>query len=187
VKIRRVSWLLLCCALVILGCEGKEGPAGPTGPAGPAGSANVIYSEWFSPATWDLQTTFGVHERSYTMTVPALTADIIGHGMVLVYMKFAGIDPAINQLPLIIVDFGTSYDFQFRAAPGTIEVVYFYLSAPTTDPSVIPPENQVRYVLIPGGVLAASAQREGIPRAQLAGSMISLSYSEVCRLFDIPE
>jgi hypothetical protein len=121
------------------------------------------------------------------MTVPSLTADIIGHGVVLVYMKFVGMDPAINQLPLIVVDFGTPYDFQFRAAPGTIKVVYFYLSAPTTDPSVIPSENQVRYVLIPGGVLAASGLREGISRTQAAGSLSSMSYSEVCRLFEIPE
>ncbi len=88
---------------------------------------------------------------------------------------------------MIIVDIGSSYEFLFRAQPGSIKAVYFLLSSPTTDPTVIPSNNQVRYVLIPGGVIAGAAQREGIPNAQVASSMSSMPYAEVCRLLDIPE
>ena len=81
-KLGRASWLLLSVALVALGCA--KGDTGPTGPAGPAGSANVIYSAWFSPATWVLETNFTVVERTYTMTSTSLTQAIIDNGVVLV-------------------------------------------------------------------------------------------------------
>jgi len=191
-KTHRASWLLLCLALIFIGCQGDEGPAGPTGATGsdgPPGTANVIYSEWFSPATWVLGTTFGVAERAYTMTTASLTADIISHGVVLVYMKFVGMAPAIYQLPVTIIPSapGSTYCFMHRAEPGSVKAIYYLLSSPTTDPGVIASSNQVRYVLIPGGVLAASAERAGITSARLAGSLPSMPYTEVCRLFNMPE
>lgn len=181
-KNRRFSWLLLCVALMVLGCEGPEGP---TGPAGPAGSANVIYSDWYSPETWILETTFGVSERSFTMTTSALTQEIIDNGVVLVYMRFVGFNPEINQLPMILSD--VDYSCLFRAQAGSIKVLYYSMTSPTTDPGVIPSSNLVRYVLIPGGVLDVTAAGAGITCAQLAGSLDSMPYREVCGLLDIPE
>lgn len=181
-KNRRFSWLLFCVALMVFGCEGPEGPSGP---AGPAGSANVIYSDWYSPETWVLSTTFGVSERSFTMTTSALTQEIIDYGVVLVYMRFVGFNPEISQLPLILAD--VDYSFLFRAQAGSIKVVYYLTTDPTTDPVVIPSDNHVRYVLIPGGVLDEVAEGAGITYAQLAGSLDSMPYLEVCGLFDIPE
>lgn len=186
-KIRIASWLLLSLSLTIIGCSGDEGPAGPAGPAGPTGSANVIYSEWYSPATWVLGATFGVTERAFTMTTSSLTAEIISHGVVLVYMKFVGTSPAIYQLPVTIVSSGSTYCFSFRAEPGSVKAHYYLVSSPATDPGVIPSDNQVRYVLIPGGVLGAAARSAGITHAELAGSLSSMPYSDVCRLFDISE
>ena len=107
-KIHCASVLVLCFALIILGCEGKEGPRwlmgpeGPRGPKGPAGSANIIYSEWFSPNTWVAATLFGIHERSYTMAASLLTQEIIDHGVIMVYMKFVGGRPDINRLPITL-------------------------------------------------------------------------------------
>ncbi len=178
-KSRRYSWLLLCVALMVIGCEGPEGPRGP------AGTANVIYSDWFSPETWVAVTTFGVEERTFTMTTDALTQGIIDHGVVLVYMRFVGLNPEINQLPIVLAD--VNYSFFFRAQAGSIEVVYYSPTSPLVTPSVIPPENLVRYVLIPGSVLDDVATSEGITYSQLVGSMDSKPYREVCRLLDIPE
>lgn len=186
-KTRHALWLLLSLMPAILGCTGDTGPAGPKGPAGPAGSANVIYSEWISPASWTLGLSFGVHERTYTMTAPLLTEDIIGQGVVLVYIKFVGWSPAISQLPVTIFSSPQTYCFYFRAEPGSIKAIYYYQSSPATDPISIDAANQVRYVLIPGGVLAASAQRAGSTSIRLTGSLQSMPYSEVCRLFNIPE
>ena len=181
-KDRRFSWLLLCVALMVIGCEGPEGPAGP---AGPAGTANVIYSDWYSPETWVAETTFGIAERTFTMTTDALTQEIIENGVVLVYMRFVGFNPRINQLPVVLAD--VNYSFLFRAQAGSIKVVYYSMTSPTIDPGAIPSANQVRYVLIPGGVLDEIAVTAGITYSRLASSLGSKSYTEVCGLLDIPE
>lgn len=178
-KNRWVSWLLLCVALIVLSCEG------PRGAAGPAGTANVIYSEWYSPVTWDPQIIFGVYERTFTMTTPALTQDIIDNGVVLVYMRFVGLAPEISQLPVSLED--VDYNFTFRAQSGSIKVVYWRYTNPGVDPGVIPSENLVRYVLIPGGVLDDAALSRGITSTQLTGSLDSMPYREVCGMLDIPE
>jgi len=183
-KIHRASWLLLCFAFVFIGCEGEEGAVGPQGPPG---TANVIYSDWFSPATWELGSSFGVVERSFTMTTSLLTQEIIDHGAVLVYMRFVGWTPAICQLPATVYSTGQTYCFQFRAWEGNIKAYYYFLSSPAADPGVIPADNVVRYVLIPGGALATTARIAGMTPSQLAGSLNAMPYSEVCGLFDIPE
>lgn len=171
---RSVSWLLLCIALFAFGCEGPEGPRGP---AGPAGTANVIYSEWFNPDTWTSVNYFGVAERQFTMSTPELTQEIIDNGAVLVYMRFAGIAPQINQLPVTVAD--VNYRFLFRAQAGSITVAFYSVSNPGTDPGAIPSSNVVRYVLIPGGVLDEITQ--------LNGSIDSMPYGELCDLFGICE
>jgi hypothetical protein len=164
---------------MISGCEGPEGPRGKTG------TANVIYSNWYSPETWVFETTFGVAERSYTIETSLLTQEIIDSGVVMVYMRFFGLNPQINQLPIILQD--VHYSFLFRAQAGSIKVVYYSLTTPTIDPGEIPSYNQVRYVLIPGGVLEEAAVMEGITCRQLIDSLDSMPYSEVCGRFDIPE
>ncbi|MDD3643222.1 MAG: hypothetical protein PHQ19_07170 [Candidatus Krumholzibacteria bacterium] len=178
-KIHGACVLLIVFVLAILGCEGPEGPRGP------AGTANVIYSDWYSPETWTLATVFGVHERSYTMTTASLTQDIIDNGVVMVYMRFVGLNPEISQLPVTLAD--VNYSFLFRAQAGSIKVVYWIIASPTIDPVVIPPQNLVRYVLIPGGVIDEAAVGSGITGAQLIRSLESMPYREVCELLDIPE
>lgn len=179
---RLVSSLLLCLALVSSGCSGDDGARGP---AGPPGTANVIYSDWFTPDTWTASTVFGVHERSYTMTTALLTQEIVDHGVILVYMRFVGLNPEINQLPILLADVGLS--FFFRAEAGSITAVYYAVDSPGSDPSVISSSNVVRYVLIPGGVLADAALIEGVAPEQLAGSLRAMPYSDMCRRFDLPE
>ena len=182
-KSRRASWLLLCVALVAFGCA--KGDTGPTGPKGATGSANVIYSDWYSPATWDAATEFGIAQRTYTMTATSLTQEIIDEGVVMVFMRFAGLNPAIIQLPVVLADVGLS--FSFRAAAGSIKVVYYSPAATSTTPGVIPSTNQVRYVLIPGGAVAASMQAGGLSYEREIAGLKSMSYSEVCRTYNIPE
>jgi len=182
-KLRSASWPLLCVALVTLGCA--KGDTGPTGPRGPAGSANVIYSDWYSPATWNLETEFGVTQRTYAMGTTSLTQEIIDHGVVMVYMRFMGLAPEIIPLPFLVPDVG--YQFYSRAQADSIKVVYYVAAAPTSTPSIIPSGNQVRYVLIPGGVVAATMQASGSTYEQEVGRLKSMPYSEVCRKYGIPE
>ncbi len=181
-KVRCASWLLVCIALVTLGCaKGDRGPTGPAGPRGPVGTTNVIYSEWYSPATWVLETQFGIVFRTFTMTTTSLTQAVIDNGVVLVYIRPIGLNPAILQLPQVIGE----YSFQHQSQAGSIKVLYCLTATPASDPGVIPPGNQVRYVLIPGGVLDAVASADGGTRDQLTTSLKSLSYADVCRKFAV--
>lgn len=79
------------------------------------------------------------------------------------------------------------YSFYFRAAAGFVKVVYYNPAAPTTTPIIIPSSNQIRYVLIPGGALAASVQANGSTCEQEVTSLRSMSYSEVCRKYGVPQ
>jgi hypothetical protein len=191
-KLRSAFWPLLCVALATLGCaKGDTGPTGPTGltgpagPTGPAGSANVIYSSWYSPATWGLETVFGTVERYYTMSTTSLTQQIIDRGVVMVYMRFAGYNPEVYQLPAMLEDVGLQ--FSFRAQAGSIKVTYYLAAARASTPSIIPSSNQVRFVLIPGGAVAATMQANGSTYEQALATLKSLPYSEVCRKYGVPE
>jgi len=85
----------------------------------------------------------------------------------------------------VVPDVG--YSFYFRAAAGFVKVVYYNPAAPTTTPIIIPSSNQIRYVLIPGGALAASVQANGSTCEQEVTSLRSMSYSEVCRKYGVPQ
>jgi hypothetical protein len=114
-----------------------------------------------------------------------LTQEIIDGGVVLVYMRFVGLNPRIIQLPFVVLD--PPYSFSFRASAGFIKVVYYDTSAPTITPPNIPSANQIRYVLIPGGALAASMQANGSTREQETASLKSRPYSDMCREYEVPE
>lgn len=166
------------------GPTGPTGPSGPTGPTGPAGTANVIYSSWFAPATWAAETNWGVAERTYTMSTTALTQAIIDNGVVLVYIRFIGFSPAINQLPVTIPDQNKSY--LFRAQAGSVKAVYYTTNNTAVDPGVIPSGNNVRYILIPGGVAGRNAGGEKTVdingRSYTESQLKNMSYGDVCSL-----
>lgn len=174
-------WLSVCFALAILGCS-----KGDTGPAGPAGATNVIYSEWYSPETWRTEPSFGIYYRSYTMAAPSLTQEIIDHGAVLVYMRFYGLVPAIAQLPVALPE-SPGYSFSFRAEADSVMAMYYSPAAPASYPAVIPSENQVRYVLIPGGVAADTKAIDGATRERWLADLRAMPYADLCRKYDIPE
>ena len=176
-----VSMLMLSIALLVVGCAGEDGARGP---AGPAGTANVIYSEWFLTDPWVEEPFYGAIERTFTMTAPALTQEIIDTGAVLVYMRFAGINPAITQLPVVLED--VDYRFQYRPQAGSIKIAYYSTTSPGTAPPSIPSANVARYVLIPGGVLDEAAVSRGVSRSRLIDSLGAMTYEEACGLFDIP-
>jgi hypothetical protein len=182
-KLRSAAWPLLCVALVTLGCA--KGDTGPTGPRGPAGPANVIYSEWYSPATWNLETEFGTTQRFYSMGSTSLTQAIIDQGVVMVYMRLVGLTPEIVQLPFLVTDVG--YQIYYRAQADSVKVAYYVAAARTTTPVIIPSQNQVRYVLIPGGVVAATAQAAGSTYGREVASLRSMPYADVCRRYGVPE
>src|SRR5580698_1766776 len=66
-----------------IGATGATGAAGPTGPQGPTGSANVIYSDWFTPASYIKDTVFGTWGFYYDSAVAAITQTILDSGTVM--------------------------------------------------------------------------------------------------------
>ncbi len=175
------------------GSNGTPGTPGPTGPSGPAGTANVTYSAWYTTVTGDFTAT-GVAPYTavflYDQDAPGVTQSIIDNGVVLCYMRdftTAAIAPArstdVVQLPYL-ADFNSidNYDFVLNAA-GNIRFLYKSL-IPLTNPDVT--GTSYRYVLIPGSILGgkpAGAQGKAVE----ANELRKLPYSEICKIFSIPE
>ena len=149
------------------------------GDTGPAGTANVFFSEWFKPDAYIKDTVFGVWGFKYNKAVPAITQKILDSGSVIVYGKLLGYNPAVwpttqvSQLPISItyMQGGHLTDiWEALVSPGNIRIRF------TNDHNiynVIANQHQFRYVIIPGGM----------PTAHLA----NMKYSEVARLYNLPD
>src|SRR5690242_8720531 len=101
------------------------------GDEGPPGTANVKFSEWFTPSTYKKDTLYGIWGFSYTKAVPAITQNIIDSGAVLVFAKMTGYNQAVwpanhvAQLPITItyMQGGLQNDrWQARVLPGNIYI-----------------------------------------------------------------
>ncbi len=181
------------------GPQGPSGPAGPQGPIGPTGTANVIYGSWISePANWGADTVMlsvnGGTAKRFIVACPNLSQTILDQGVILCYMRggvtsnnpvvlaqlFPSPAPAPNNL--LSVD--------YRATLNKITYI-FYL--PLNAYAPIPFTNlnggtaAFRYILIPGG-LAGRGVNGGVGGTGYSEDQIrAMSYSEVCRLFSVPE
>lgn len=150
------------------------------GDDGPPGTANVQYSDWFTPATYKKDTLFGSWGFSYTTSAPAITQDILDKGSVHVFAKLKGYNPAVwpadqvGELPITITyqQGGLQNDtWQARSFVGNVKIRFvndhnIYTSISNT--------HQFRYIIIPGG---ATAGRGTAP----------LTYDQLCRMYNIPE
>lgn len=174
--------ILLVLGLSLAGCSGDDGG---TGPAGIDGSANVVYSDWFTPGTYTL-TTDVVQMNVLTHDEPAaeVTQEILDTGVVLVFGKLNGYNTLIwptdqvGQLPISVQYSLSELDvWTPLLSVGNIRIQFInsnnlYNSISTT--------HEFRYVIIPGGVAARPSSLDGLdPR--------DLSYDEVCEIFGVPE
>ena len=171
---RSFFFIAFFSALLFAGC-GKEGPQGPVGPAGPAGKdATVYYSEWFSPTTWS-----GVSGDWYfEASAPDLTQDIVENGVVLAYAWLSGDlydGSAMRPLPAHAV--GSNWSFLVYQY-GSIEFTSDMFAMPATS------GNKFRFIAIPGTV---HALKSGIVGARSEQELRSMSYKEICKLYNIPE
>ncbi len=183
--------LVAVAGLLLAGCEGKEGPGGPagpigvtgpqgvsgitgatgpvgpTGPAGPAGptgaqgvpgSANVIYSPWISVS-------FTGSGSSYTgnITATPITQAVLDRADIRVYWSESG---RVLTLPYAEVIGSTTYTVHQRFYVGRIELRASYALG----------TQQMRYVIIPGGV----------PTGRLA-SINWNDYNEVKAALNLPD
>lgn len=141
------------------GSAGTNGTNGATGATGATGTANVIYSNWYTPATYTQTTIFGT--INFTADIPAtkITQAILDKGSVLVYGKLNGYNPVIwptdqvSQLPIAINYMsGTTPNLDTWSALCTVGNVRITLTSSINAYTNISNAHQFRYIIIPGGV-----------------------------------
>jgi hypothetical protein len=168
---RTLFLLAAISALIIAGC-GKEGPQGPQGPEGQ--SAPVYYSEWFSPTAWSGNS----GDWYFSASAPDLTEDIVENGVVLAYAWLAGdVYQSTTTRPLPAYAVGANWSFLIHEY-GSIEFTSDMFSPPLTN------GNKFRFVAIPGTI---PALKSGTPGYKSKEELRSMSYKEICKLFNIPE
>jgi hypothetical protein len=163
----------LSVLLIAVACK-----KGEDGLPGTPGTANVKFSEWFTPATYKKDTVFGIWGFSYTKAALAITQNVLDSGTVLVFGKMSGYNSlvwpvnSVGQLPITITynQGGVQNDtWQFKTSPGNLNIRFqndhnIYTSISNT--------HHFRYIIIPGAVPA--------------GRGVNLSYEETCRKYHIP-
>ncbi len=168
--IRSIFIVAVLSVMLLSGCN-KEGPQGPAGATGK--DATVYYSEWFSPVAW--AGTSG--DWYFEANAPDLTQDIVENGVVLAYAWLDGdlySGSAVRPLPAKAV--GANWGFLIYKY-GSIEFTTDQFSIPLTT-------HKFRFVAIPGTIPAAKSAIQGHMSPQ---ELKSLSYKEVCKLYNIPE
>ncbi len=164
-----ISFILIAC----VSCK--------KGDTGPAGSANVLYSDWFTPSTYVKDTVFGTYGFYYDKAVPGLTKNILDSGTLIVYGKLSGYNPLIwpaGQIGIMPITITYSSGpnanidvWSALATPGNLRIL---LTSSQNAYNGISNLHQFRYVIIPGG-------------NHISSSATNLSYKEVCYQLGIPQ
>jgi hypothetical protein len=170
-------FLLAACAITILLVTSCK--KGDTGPQGAKGTANVMYSAWFTPATYKKDTVFGVWGYNYTLPVAAITQPILDSGTVLTFGKMLGYNaliwPAgqVGQLPITLTYNSAGVTNDTWTALATLGNLRIRFVNDRNTYNSIANTHQFRYIIIPGGTPT--------------GRVAQLSYSALCKQYNIPE
>ena len=158
----------------------KAGGAWPSpinlkGPKGDPGTANVIYSDWYTPATYTKTTVFGTINFIADIPASKITQSVLDNGAVIVYAKLNGYNPVIwptdqvSALPVAINYMsGTTPNLDSWSALCTVGNVRIDLTSSTNAYSSISNAHQFRYILIPGGVHTLSVNLKNYKEVQQA-------------------
>ncbi len=168
---RTLFFIAAVSAMMLSGC-GKDGAQGPQGPAGQ--DATVYYSEWFSPTVWS----GGSGDWYFAATAPDLTQNIVENGVVLAYCWLANDNyggTSVRPLPAYAVN--ANWSFLIHQY-GSIEFTSDMVSQPLTT------ANKFRFIAIPG---TSHALKSATPGYRSEKELKSMSYKEICRLYNIPE
>lgn len=181
-KINNLLFVLAAAALLLSSCGkdgavGPQGPIGPTGATGPAGStgatgatgakgtANVIYSNWVTPATYTKDTVFTTWHLYTDIAAAGITQDVLDKGTVIVYGKLGGYTASVwptNQvsaLPILLTyqEGATTYTDTWSSL-ATVGNVRIDFVDDNNLYNAISNAHQFRYVIIPGAQLAAAVK-----------------------------
>ena len=165
-----ISYLFAAIStLIFTGCSKDAGPAGLDGQ-----DATVYYSDWVTPSAW-----LGASGDWYfDVSAPDLTADIVENGVVLGYVWLAGdLYEGTTVRPLPAYAVGANWSF----------LVHQYESIEFTSDMISKPVNtgnKFRFIAIPGTLTTLKSAKLNNKSAQ---DLRGMSYSDVCKLLNIPE
>lgn len=178
-KLSKTIFTILLVAISTISCssddgtDGANGVDGQAGPAGATGTANVIYSAWITAPTAVAETIDGTSGMSTTINAPQLSEDILAKGTILVYMSYGA---GTYTLPYTSLAGGTANTITAISTAKKIKLFRFTHSGAGT--VGLPTTLLWRYILIPGGVAAATAKNAKLDYTKM-------SYEEVCAHFNI--
>ena len=177
-KILKTIFTLLLVSIFTISCssdDGSDGINGVDGKQGPSGTANVIYSAWLTAPVAAAETVDGTSGMSTSLVVPELTDDILSKGTVLVYVSFGS---GTFSLPYTSTAGGFVNTITAISTLKKIKLFRFrHDQAATVN---IPTSLSWRYILIPGGVAAATSKMAKVDYSKM-------SYEEVCAHFNIQQ
>jgi hypothetical protein len=167
-KIATIYLFIVFSTLVFTGCknEGEKGPAGL--------DATVYYSQWITPSAW-LGTS---GDWYFSIDAPDLKADIVESGLILAYVSLDGDvyeSNAVRPLPAYAV--GVNWSFLIPEYE-IIEFTSDMISKPFTT------GNNFRFIAIPGNI---ETLKSGSLKNKSVQELRSMSYKDVCKLYNIPE
>jgi hypothetical protein len=148
------------------GANGTNGATGATGPAGATGTANVIYSDWITPAAYTRTTIFSTYNFTYDIAASKITQAVLDKGTVLVYGKLAGYNPLIwptgqvSVLPIVINYLsGTTPEIDTWSARTTVGKIQIHMTNNNNVYPDISNAHSFRYVIIPGSILTTATTK----------------------------
>jgi len=163
-KITIIYLLVAFSTLVFTGCKKETVQIPPT----------VYYSEWFSPSAWSGAS----GDWYFDASAPDLTKDIVENGVVLAYVWLADdLYEAASVRPLPAYAVGANWSF----------LVYQYGSIEFTSDMSLQPlttGNKFRFIAIPGTI---TALKSATFKNKSVQELRSMSYKDVCKLFNITE
>jgi hypothetical protein len=147
----------------------------------------VIYTNWFTdadPAVWADSTIFVTQNiRRRNVTAPGITAAILDNGVVMAYTRTA---TGVYPVPHTFFHPTMNGTLILGTIPALGRLI-FYMGNLTT--GVRPPftnwGGDLRYVIIPGGVLGGRSSGMGGTN-YTADQLRAMSYEQISQLFDIP-
>lgn len=188
---KEFMFLLILFFMVNTGCK-KEGSKGEQGPPG---TANVKYSEWFTPAQYQSALIFGIRNLSFDQPAPEITQAILDSGTVITYAKLLGYVPTVwsvdrvSTLPISLTyqQSGSTQTDVWSAfiSPGNLRINF---TNNINAYSVLATTHKFRYIIIPGGSrLGHQSDTRLMSLKKQIDNGSGVNYQEICDLFNIPE
>ena len=170
-KLKLFSLATLAVVIGLYSCS-KKGDTGATGATGPAGPDSVYYSTWASVDLVGGVLTSGDSAYQQDIVAANLTQGILDSGLVVTYLDYvstgsSGSGTVDDVFPLV----GSGLNEDYIVG----NIILSSVAWNSGGPALFYNGYGVRYVIIPGSVLATSEAFKGLTKAQIS----TMSYNKL--------